>query len=378
MNCKNCGATIEGKKLLCEYCGVASGNISSDAEEMEAVNSLLIALQRAATITPPSSKFEGNIVEQAHARQAESSAHWTGGGPVGRILSGMWTPHSIEAKVRLCSSMMSMGKTGKLKRPGWDVPDPAHDASIAIRDSALERVLGMLDAADITNPGDARTTAIRLKVEAAVEAMKKGKSQANPLVWMLMILFAMFGAGGGLVAWMGRSEAKCRGQDASCDGRCRQMACSELCSDNVQWACVGTPSAVPAVPAVPATPHRPTASGSAMRVAVTVGPRKLDGRAWDAFGGAPDVAVCLTVGGQRYCEPGGGASVAGGTPVPCQDALTCSFEIPEGALPVDEGSSVSVEVIDVDLSQNDPIGAGDCTIGSPCTIGAAQVTISIP
>lgn len=96
---------------------------------------------------------------------------------------------------------------------------------------------------------------------------------------------------------------------------------------------------------------------------VNVEPRKKDGKAWDGFGGAPDIAACFTVDGESIgCRPEGkaGASV---TKPKCRDSMSCDFEVQ-----VRDGAMVVAQLIDVDSSENDLIGTCAFTAGS----GSAQ------
>jgi hypothetical protein len=107
-------------------------------------------------------------------------------------------------------------------------------------------------------------------------------------------------------------------------------------------------------------------------ISMTVASTKDDGWEWDAFGGAPDIALCVTMNGRRTCEPGGGTSVSAGVPAQCQDSLTCAFEFQtEGAV-----NSLTVEAFDIDASANDIIGSGTCMIGqTDCRVGQASLNV---
>jgi hypothetical protein len=103
-------------------------------------------------------------------------------------------------------------------------------------------------------------------------------------------------------------------------------------------------------------------------VTVVVDSAKDNGSGWDALGGLPDLALCYTGDEGKTCIPGGKSSVTPGEPAFCQNSLTCVF-----ALEV-RGPEVLVEIIDVDLAENDPVGAGLCKVGGICRIGSATVT----
>ena len=104
-------------------------------------------------------------------------------------------------------------------------------------------------------------------------------------------------------------------------------------------------------------------------VSVTVNERKPNGKAWDAFGGQPDIALCVSGGGSTQCYPGGG-SVIGVMDPKCRDTFRCTFsgvKVPKGTF--------SLTVVDVDLAANDTIGQASCKKGSSCTAGSAKVRV---
>jgi hypothetical protein len=104
-------------------------------------------------------------------------------------------------------------------------------------------------------------------------------------------------------------------------------------------------------------------------VFVTVNERKPNGKAWDAFGGQPDIALCVSGGGSTQCYPGGG-SVIGVMDPKCRDSLRCTFsgvKVPKGTF--------SLTVVDVDLAVNDTVGQASCKKGSSCTAGSATIKV---
>lgn len=103
-------------------------------------------------------------------------------------------------------------------------------------------------------------------------------------------------------------------------------------------------------------------------VDVTVAPQKPDGKAWDAAGGAPDIALCLSSALGTRCFPNGG-NIGEITAPQCRDSFQCTFKA--DAPPGD----ITVEIVDVDLAVNDPIGSGACRRGSTCRLGQATVRI---
>ena len=110
-----------------------------------------------------------------------------------------------------------------------------------------------------------------------------------------------------------------------------------------------------------------TAAGSAQvperawSISVQIDSTKPDGSAWDAFGGAPDIALCGTSSG------GAGCVVAEGTVARCQDAFSCSFSV---SLP----ETFSASLWDLDLAADDLVGT--CYIDHPGTYRCGSATVT--
>ncbi len=98
---------------------------------------------------------------------------------------------------------------------------------------------------------------------------------------------------------------------------------------------------------------------------INVAPHKPSGEAWDAFGGAPDIAICINSAlGQRCYAAGNGAyaSPSAFGRSRCPDAFACSFVV---AVPATGPFSLSI--YDVDLSAHDLIGS--CAVTPNGTVG---------
>lgn len=99
---------------------------------------------------------------------------------------------------------------------------------------------------------------------------------------------------------------------------------------------------------------------------INVAPHKPTGEAWDAFGGAPDIAICINSAlGQRCFAAGNGvyASPSQFGRGRCQDAFACSFVV---AVPATGPFSLSI--YDVDLSQHDLVGS--CAVNPGAGVGS--------
>ena len=104
-------------------------------------------------------------------------------------------------------------------------------------------------------------------------------------------------------------------------------------------------------------------------VTVKIQKTKSDGRAWDAFGGEPDIAICVEGDSGTKCYPDGDSEMGILEPQ-CRDAFRCTFRgvmVPSGEF--------EISVMDVDLAANDSIGSANCKKGKTCTAGQAKVTI---
>lgn len=87
-----------------------------------------------------------------------------------------------------------------------------------------------------------------------------------------------------------------------------------------------------------------------LELTVTVKATKSDGKAWDAGGGAPDLAACFTIDGETNCLPNGTSPERVKSPA-CPDSLACTFK-----LDARRGAKILVEVVDVDAMSNDRMG----------------------
>jgi hypothetical protein len=109
-----------------------------------------------------------------------------------------------------------------------------------------------------------------------------------------------------------------------------------------------------------------------VRVAIDIRDTKANGKGWDVGGGLPDIGLCVTGGRtSRVCRPGGGDSVPSGENGICQDSLTCSTTVRLDK----RSSSISVELVDIDVMSNDSIGSGSCQFDAPCDVGQATVML---
>ena len=105
------------------------------------------------------------------------------------------------------------------------------------------------------------------------------------------------------------------------------------------------------------------------RVTVKVDDKKPNGKAWDAFGGKPDISLCVSGGGSTQCYPDGGSVLEIMEPQ-CRDTFRCTFsgvKVPKG--------SFTLTVVDVDFAANDRVGSASCKKGGSCSGGSASISV---
>jgi len=116
----------------------------------------------------------------------------------------------------------------------------------------------------------------------------------------------------------------------------------------------------------------PAKSGGGMTratVTVKVQKTKSNGKAWDAFGGEPDIAICVSSDSGTKCYPDGDSEMGILEPK-CRDTFRCTFrgvKVPTGEF--------EISVMDVDMAANDSVGSAYCSKGKSCSAGQAKVTI---
>ena len=104
-------------------------------------------------------------------------------------------------------------------------------------------------------------------------------------------------------------------------------------------------------------------------VTIQVESKKSNGDAWDGYGGAPDIAICITGNQGKVCYPGNENQEL--SDAFCNDSFTCKFSN------VILSSDFKIEVFDIDMGFDDAIGTGHCRTGqTSCRVGQATVTIS--
>jgi len=98
-------------------------------------------------------------------------------------------------------------------------------------------------------------------------------------------------------------------------------------------------------------------------IVVQVDPHKPDGSAWDALGGAPDIAACFTSAAGQGC-----AAIAG-QQASCPDTFSCRFN---QTLPT---TGFTATFWDLDVGQHDQIGS--CYIDRPGNYRCGSASVSV-
>lgn len=109
------------------------------------------------------------------------------------------------------------------------------------------------------------------------------------------------------------------------------------------------------------------------KISLDIPQKKPDGKNWDGYvGKEPDPVLCITTqDGYTYCLPDGtGTNVENISDSLCSNTYSCSTiaPVPDGEL--------EIQLVDNDVSDNDTIGSGFCSVGKTCKIGEATISIS--
>lgn len=106
-------------------------------------------------------------------------------------------------------------------------------------------------------------------------------------------------------------------------------------------------------------------------ISIEITDTKEDGSRWDRGQPNPDVAFCITDNeGKTNCTPEG-RNITELSGIQCRNSLVChSF------VPVPDGE-FNISILDIDISNHDTIGIGNCTLGQTCKLGQATITTSL-
>jgi hypothetical protein len=205
--------------------------------------------------------------------------------------------------------------------------------------------------------------------ENNMERLCQGGRGAEPAQCFQRVMTGGIDWGGGTQWQWANAITLCRGsRDADATVACFQSqraqgmdwrGASSNCTPNaLQARAAGLVAAraneIAAPPIAPAPPQVPM---RVWTILVQVSSTKPSGSAWDAFGGAPDVAICTQSSVGRDC--GNGRRF--------QDSFGGTFT---RSAP----SSFTLFVVDLDVSADDPIG--NCFIDHPGTYRCGSATVT--
>ncbi|MBM4377121.1 MAG: hypothetical protein FJ095_18730, partial [Deltaproteobacteria bacterium] len=164
------------------------------------------------------------------------------------------------------------------------------------------------------------------------------------------------------------ASAACKGELPLASLGCKTDDCSwgEAAPGSMTYAAASKELTVAGAGA----PAAASKDGGKVTATVRVAPTKPNGKAWDIAGGKPDIGLCAESKGTKVCQPGGANTIPAGEAAVCQDAFDCIVELTLA------GDLANLEVVDIDATSNDPVGAGACKVGATCQLGAARVTLT--
>ena len=103
--------------------------------------------------------------------------------------------------------------------------------------------------------------------------------------------------------------------------------------------------------------------GACFDVSVSINETKPDNSTWDGNGGLPDLKACFTDEWGYRCK------VKEKKEPYCKDTLSCDLGVIYFI-----GSSTEIELTDIDVNNDDPIGSKSCNVGEQCNLGNATVS----
>lgn len=108
---------------------------------------------------------------------------------------------------------------------------------------------------------------------------------------------------------------------------------------------------------------------------LTVDPHKPSGSAWDAFGGAPDIAICTNSAFGQECFASGTGVYASPSQFArsrCPDNFACTFTVTVPAT-----GPFNLSIYDVDIDSHDLIGSCMVTGVGPGSCGSARLNVRV-
>jgi hypothetical protein len=164
MNCKSCQAPSDGNSLVCSYCGSLLGSVATPAEELQAVDELLLQIQREGLSRAKEKKGFASIIISRMMRKSAFGEENSSGGPVGLLIMSMWVPRTPDAVLRLAAALVGLGSD--------KIFDPT---SMALRDIARDRAESMLRIAMLESASDARLSRLHTELQQAKRTSRNSR-----------------------------------------------------------------------------------------------------------------------------------------------------------------------------------------------------------
>lgn len=236
MNCKTCGAGHDANYLTCQFCGAAS--VTLDAEqELQAVRELADSAKR---IGAEKEDLMSSIMAQTGAAEGSSKNE-----RIAQLWSNAFIPLTFEAQFQALTQV-----TGSIKTSGRSDHAGKHLANEALaqRGEALVATMNATAAQDPTLA--ARAAALSTQFQQTKTKAEKfeqaGRNKAKAMIFVAAGFVILMIVGVASILIFGDTkhlDDKCRGEKwTNCEHTCQIAACSELCSDGTNWACVALES----------------------------------------------------------------------------------------------------------------------------------------
>jgi hypothetical protein len=242
MNCKTCGAGQDANYLTCQFCGAATVTLDAD-QELRAINELADTARRIAS-EKMTSGLAGNMMENLMAQSGAIE-----GASKNERIAQLWTsafiPLTFEAQFQALTQV-----AGTITTAGRSDHAGKHLANEALirRGETLVATMNATTSQDPTLA--ARAAAISTQFQQTKTKAEKfeqaGRNKAKAMIFVVAGIVILMLVGVASILIFGDSkhlDDKCRGEKwTNCENTCQIAACSELCSDGTNWACVALES----------------------------------------------------------------------------------------------------------------------------------------
>jgi hypothetical protein len=236
--CRSCGAPTRAERLTCDYCGVALVDLMTPAEELTALNELVVTAQKLATRTDIVGHNYGIITGSPEEKRT-------------LMLTAFWQSAFMPRSSQALISAFNIALAG--------IAHSGDRVTLALRSRAFAALSGLRVAA-ANEPELAGQIAIMSssldeawKRTSPVTLKKLGLGCLALLAIPALLRILLLGGDWleqGLTseppAEVQQLSEQCKGLVDGCDDNCRQGACAALCQHHVgqirkenQWACTG-------------------------------------------------------------------------------------------------------------------------------------------